>query len=76
MRAHSARIGTTENQMTNYFYRPIPHYNGAILKCAGIANETNRTWFMANNPEAIELDSYRGDRIRAFDYSEVKEGSM
>lgn len=53
-----------------YFYLPIAFYRGAVLKCAGIANETNRAWFVALNPQAVELDSYRGDRIRAADHSE------
>lgn len=59
--------------MTNhYFYRPIAFYSGTVLKCAGIANETNREWFTKLHPEAIELDSYRGDRIRSDDHSEVE----
>lgn len=55
-----------------YFYVPLPRYNGEVLKCAGIATADNRGWFMAQNPGAVELDDYYGDRIRAYDWSEVK----
>jgi hypothetical protein len=58
--------------MPHYFYLPLAFYNGAILKCAGIADQTNREWFKAQNPQAVELDDYYGDRIRADDWSEFK----
>jgi len=60
------------NTANRYFYLPIAFYSGMVLKCAGIANATNRDWFTAQYPEAIELDAYYGDRIRADDWSEVK----
>jgi hypothetical protein len=56
----------------SYFYRPLPYYNGAVLKCAGIAVSENREWFVKENPGTIILENYRGDRIRANDLSEVK----
>ena len=55
----------------HYFYLPIAYYNGAVLKCAGIANETNREWFTKANPQVIELDHYHGDRIRADDHNTI-----
>jgi hypothetical protein len=58
--------------MPNYFYLPIAFYSGLVLKCAGIANATNREWFLAAHPDAIILGWYHGDRIRADDWSEVK----
>lgn len=62
-------LGT--QHMLKYFYRPIAFYNGAVLKCAGIANETNLGWFIEQTPGTIVLDGYRGDRIRADDHSIV-----
>jgi hypothetical protein len=55
-----------------YFYRPIPYYNGKILKCAGICTEQNVIWFTRANPGTIIAPRYLGDRIRADDFSEVK----
>jgi hypothetical protein len=58
--------------MTPYFYRPIPYYNGKILKCAGICTKDNVIWFTRENPGTIIADRYLGDRIRADDLTEVK----
>lgn len=52
-----------------YFYYPIPFYSGAVLKCGGIATTGNAPWFKAEHPGAIILEGYRGDRIRASDYT-------
>jgi hypothetical protein len=50
---------------TFYFYAPIPHYAGKILKCKGMATDANTAWFLEQNPGTIVLAGYRGDRIRA-----------
>ena len=57
--------------MIPYFYRPIPYYNGKVLKCAGMATEENRKWFFEQNPGSIELDHYAGDRIKADNHEEL-----
>jgi hypothetical protein len=72
--AHAAALTTHDAReprtaAASYFYRPIAFYDGTVLKCAGIADDTNRSWFMAQHPDAIELDGYRGDRIRASDHT-------
>ena len=48
----------------SYFYRPLAFYEGAVLKCAGIATDENRARMM-KEPGTIELKGYRGDRIDA-----------
>jgi hypothetical protein len=50
--------------IVSYFYRPIAHYQGAVLKCHGIASPKNRARMMAE-PGTIELKGWRGDRIDA-----------
>jgi len=39
------------NTANRYFYLPIAFYSGMVLKCAGIANATNRDWFTAQYPK-------------------------
>jgi hypothetical protein len=57
-----------------YYYRPIPHYNGNVLKCAGHGAERpeHRAFyepFFATNedgqfmPGVVIVEGYRGDRI-------------
>jgi hypothetical protein len=60
--------------MDNYFYSPIAYYAGKVLKCQGIATESNTAWFLAANPGTVVLEGYRGDRIREADHSQVKGG--
>jgi len=48
-----------------YFYKPLSLFNGKILKCAGICDESNALWFTAQNPGVVIVDVYRGDRISA-----------
>lgn len=72
--------------MDAYYYRPIPHCSGRVLKCAGMVSEDNAQWFPekcadAGNgktadgylPGFIVTDEYKGDRINADDLS-VFEG--
>jgi hypothetical protein len=66
------RHQTARGTQMPYFYLPLAYYNGAVLKCAGIATADNRGWFKEQHPDAVELDAYYGDRIRAYDWSEVK----
>jgi hypothetical protein len=49
--------------MNRYFYYPLSAFNGAVLKCGGIATDANRDAFLAEHPGTIILDGYRGDRI-------------
>lgn len=51
-----------------YYYQPIPHYGGQVLKHAGLACPGNREHMMAK-PGMLMLDEYKGDRIRADDHS-------
>lgn len=53
-----------------YFYFPLSFYNGAVLKCGGIATTGNIEMMKAQHPGVIILEGYRGDRIRAADHSE------
>jgi hypothetical protein len=55
-----------------YFYRPIPAFNGKILKCAGICTPDNVIWFTRENPGTVIVDHYLGDRVRADDLSMVE----
>ena len=48
-----------------YFYRPIAHYNGRVLKCVGMVTDENREWLKTEYPEGVELPHYGGDRIFA-----------
>jgi hypothetical protein len=57
----------------SYFYRPLDFYNRRVLKCAGIVTADNRQWLKAEHPEGIELDGYRGDRIRASDHTNIAQ---
>jgi hypothetical protein len=54
-----------------HFYAPIAFYDGAILKYQGIATKGNQDLLRKTHPEGITLDQYRGDRIRASDFSVV-----
>ncbi len=55
-----------------YFYRPIPYYSGRVLKCAGICTEDNVRWFTRENPGTVVVEGYRGDRVCADDFTEMK----
>lgn len=55
--------------MIEYFYAPIPYYQGQVLKCQGIATSNNKVWMLKKHPDMIVLKGYRGDRI-GLDYSE------
>lgn len=58
---------------TPYLYRPISHYNGAVLKCAGIATPESRRIVEGKSsagergylPGVVEVPRYLGDRITA-----------
>jgi hypothetical protein len=50
-----------------YFYKPIQFFNGDVLKCAGICDDTNRDWFIKANAGTVIVDGYKGDRINASD---------
>ena len=58
-----------------YLYRPLAHYAGKVLKCAGIATDVSRN-IIKNNlevtykegiylPGVVETEEYLGDRIYA-----------
>ena len=66
--------------MPKYYYRPIKHYDGAVLKCEGIVTDANLSWYPATCIDedgylagVIVVDGYRGDRILASDFSEYKK---
>lgn len=52
-----------------YFYVPIPFYDGKVLKCGGMVSDQNREWFKQENPGAVEVVGYLGDRINADDHN-------
>jgi len=47
-----------------HYYRPIPLFNGNVLKYAGIACPMN-VGFMMKEPGIVMLPNYKGDRIHA-----------
>ncbi len=53
-----------------YFYVPIPFYDCQVLKCGGIVSDQNRERLKAENPGGVEVEGYRGDRIKLDDHSE------
>jgi hypothetical protein len=66
-----------------YYYRPIAHYRGKVLKCAGHGAETPshrafyEPYFNTKRddgflPGVVILAGYRGDRIDAETHEEVK----
>ena len=58
-----------------YYYRPIAHYGGKVLKCCGMVSEDNAQWYPEKFSKAadgllpgfIVTDEYKGDRINASD---------
>jgi hypothetical protein len=57
------------SNQNHYFYLPIPKYSGQVLKCAGMVSDENLKWFVKENPDAWIVIGYRGDRVRAGDFS-------
>lgn len=51
--------------MIPYFYKPLSSHRGKVLKCAGIATEDNKEWFLEQNPGTVIMDHYCGDKIKA-----------
>jgi hypothetical protein len=65
-----------------HYYRPLDHYDGAVLKYQGEASENNlayfpRHWMDSHDdgymPGVLILPQYMGDRIRAADYSQFTD---
>lgn len=63
----------SEDGREMYWYSPIPHYSGKVLKCQGLVSVGNREWMPEKHPGVIELAGYRGDRITA-DSHQLYEG--
>lgn len=52
-----------------HFYAPIAFYDGCVLKYQGECVEGNKTLLEQQHPAGVILESYKGDRILAADYS-------
>lgn len=65
-----------------YAYRPIAFFNGKILKCAGIIDDSNEHIIKEKSevtqdgllPGYIVLDGHRGDRIHACNFRVYIDG--
>ena len=53
-----------------HFYTPIKAFDGRVLKYQGIASESNKEWFIEQNPGTIILPERIADRIWANDHTD------
>ena len=69
------KFATNHWEQVGHFYAHIAFYDGKVLKYQGIVTEANKQHLIDTHQGGIILSAYKGDRIRADDYSAFGSGT-